>query len=106
MAEREIPLFLLVRAALALGTALLCEPTESAEYYVAPNGNDVNPGTFTLPFASAARGQQAATAGDTVWLRGGVYAFSGTTQSVGVLFNKSGNANNRIKYFAYQNETP
>lgn len=81
-------------------------PAGAAEYYVAVGGSDANQGTFGAPFESLARAQQAASAGDTVWIRGGVYAFSGTTQATGVLFNKSGAAGARINYWAYPGETP
>ena len=50
-------------------------PAAAAYYYVATTGSDSNPGTEALPFASIARGQEAAAAGDTVWIRGGVYEY-------------------------------
>ena len=71
---------------------------------MATDGNDDNPGTEAQPFATVGRGQQAASAGDTVWVRGGTYAFSSGT--VGVAFNKAGQADNLINYFAYSGETP
>lgn len=96
-----LPLVLCAAALPALG------PARGAQWYVAPTGSDANPGTLAAPFATIARGQQAATAGDTVWLRGGVYAFSGATGSqYGVLFNKSGAAGAPINYWAYPGETP
>lgn len=85
---------------------LACLPLYAAEFYVAPDGKDTNPGTIQAPFATLTRGQEAASAGDTVWIRGGVYEFSGDQIQIGVLFNKSGEENKRINYFAYQNETP
>jgi hypothetical protein len=42
-------------------------------YYVAPNGNDSNPGTINQPFRTAQRGVNAASCGDTVYLRAGTY---------------------------------
>ncbi len=93
----------------AILLALCCGvvPLSAAEYYVAPTGSDTNPGTLALPFASIARGQTAASAGDTVWLRGGTYQYTGTTGSANaVLFNKSGTSANPIKYWAYPGETP
>ncbi|TWU00578.1 Pectate lyase L precursor [Botrimarina colliarenosi] len=81
--------------------------TDAAEWYVSPTGSDSNPGTLTEPFGSISRGQQVASAGDTVWLRGGEYAYSGTTGSqYAVLFNKSGASGAPIRYWAYQDETP
>ncbi|TWT90545.1 hypothetical protein Mal64_09370 [Pseudobythopirellula maris] len=52
-------------AVLAVGAA------SAGEWYVSPTGSDSNPGTLAQPFGSIERGQQAASAGDTVWLRGG-----------------------------------
>ncbi|MCA9185591.1 MAG: right-handed parallel beta-helix repeat-containing protein, partial [Planctomycetales bacterium] len=88
----------------ACGLSLV--PCWAAEYYVSPIGNDTASGTLLEPFASVDRAQQAATAGDTIWIRGGVYEFSGTTESVGILFDKSGQAGSPIQYFAYPGETP
>src|SRR5215510_9209174 len=91
-----------------IGSAITAAPltARAAEYYVAPNGSDSAAGTMAAPFATVGRGQQAAAAGDTVWIRGGVYMFSGTTATVGVNFNKNGATNNPINYFAYPGETP
>ncbi len=80
-------------------------PALAAEYYVAPDGNDAAAGTEADPFATAQRGQQAASPGDTVYFRGGVYEFSGNSD-IGVLFDKSGQDGARINYFAYAGETP
>ena len=85
---------------------ILAAQVFAAEFYVATGGSDSNLGTLASPFATLARGQQAATPGDTVWIRGGEYDFTGTTDATGVLFNKSGTSGNRINYFAYQNEKP
>lgn len=93
---------------LLIGAALFSSWSYSAEFYVATNGSDTNPGTFSEPFASIARGQQAASAGDTVWIRGGVYEYAagpGASENA-VLFNKSGSPGNRINYWAYPGEVP
>ncbi len=87
---------------------LLAAPLPAAEFYVATDGSDSNPGTETLPFGSIARGQQAASAGDTVWIRGGEYDYVaglGASQYA-VLFNKSGTSGSPINYFAYPGEQP
>lgn len=90
----------------ALLLSLLSQSAFAAEYYVAPNGNDTNPGTLDKPFASVTAGQKAAAPGDTVWIRGGEYFFSGTEIQIGTLLDKSGEEGKPIKYFAYQNEIP
>ncbi|WP_414664194.1 right-handed parallel beta-helix repeat-containing protein [Horticoccus sp. 23ND18S-11] len=93
--------------AAVLAFALLpFQPTTAAEFYVHPDGHDAHPGTLAQPFASVTRAQEAAGPGDTVWLRGGSYVFSGTTIEIGVLLTKSGAEGKRINYWAYPNETP
>lgn len=87
---------------------LVAGPLVGAEFYVSPTGSDSNQGTITAPFASIARGQQAASSGDTVWIRGGTYEYvagPGASENA-VLFNKSGSPGARINYWAYPGETP
>jgi len=72
-----------------------------ADYYVATNGSDSNPGTLAQPFASVARAQQAASSGDTVYIRGGTYtnftvAATDATYQYVLDFSKS-----NIDYSAY-----
>jgi hypothetical protein len=43
------------------------------DYFVAPRGHDSNPGTLALPFGSFARAVRSLKAGDTLYLRQGVY---------------------------------
>jgi MYXO-CTERM domain-containing protein len=81
-------------------------PVYAEERYVAPEGNDSNPGTLDKPFATIERAQMASAPGDTVFIRGGVYKFSGTSATVGVSFTKSGQDGKPIKYFAYPGEVP
>jgi len=76
------------------------------ELYVAPDGSDSAQGTLDAPFATLERAQEVAGPGDTVWIRGGVYRFSGTTKAVGVAFTKSGTKDQPIRYFAYRDEVP
>jgi pectate lyase len=72
----------------------------AADFYVGVDGVDTNPGTLERPFQTLKRGEQAASAGDTVYVRGGVYRFSGAASAVGVSFTKSGAADRPIRYFA------
>jgi hypothetical protein len=91
---------------LALGVVLVQAPAQAAEYYVAPTGgSDSGACSMAAPCATIGGAQAKAAAGDTVWIRGGNYSgpWSGL---VGVAFSKSGQQNNRINYFAYQNEIP
>ncbi len=43
------------------------------QYYVSPDGADSNPGTKSKPFATLGKVGQVLDAGDTCWLREGVY---------------------------------
>jgi MYXO-CTERM domain-containing protein len=87
---------------------------QAATYYVAPSGSDANAGTLAAPFGTAAKGQAVAAPGDTIYFRGGTYAFtaaattcaSSTSTVNGVLLDKSGASGNRINYWAYPGEVP
>ncbi len=88
----------------------------AATYYVSPTGSDAAgvAGTEAAPFASWARAQTAAAAGDTVYFRGGVYKYSdatttcssGTAVVNAVVLDKSGASGKPIRYWAYPGETP
>ena len=43
------------------------------DWYVSPNGLDTNDGSIGSPFQTLARGMQSVVAGDTLWLRAGMY---------------------------------
>ena len=87
---------------------LLAVPAFADEYYVAPAGDDANPGTQAQPFASLQKTQDVVKAGDTVWVRGGTYPIVTPANSgAGIALTKSGTSDTmRIKYWAYQGETP
>ena len=74
--------------------------------YVAPDGSDQNAGTEGAPFATLTRAQTSANPGDTVYLRGGTYAFRSDSAANGVLLDKSGQAGKPIRYLAYAGERP
>lgn len=88
-------------------------PPTSQKFYVAVDGDDGNAGTLASPFASIARAQQAASAGTTIYFRGGTYPI--TTSQVAeyssifarvFLLDKSGTEGAPIRYWAYPGETP
>lgn len=99
---RWVASILVVSGVLLAGSA----PARADDFYVAVDGDDGNSGTMAQPFATVERAQEAASAGDTVHIRGGIYRFSGTQDTIGVEFTKSGSANRPIKYFAHPGETP
>jgi len=78
--------------------------------YVAPNGNDANPGTMEKPLRTLAKARDivrtrnaAMTADITVYLRGGTYPLTGT-----VPFGNADSGGNGfyVKYVAYPGERP
>jgi parallel beta-helix repeat protein len=85
-------------------TALVAGTVGAAEYHVTPTGSG-SACSMAAPCGTVGAAQTLAAAGDTVWIHGGNY--SGPSSGlVGVAFSKSGQQNNRINYFAYQNEIP
>ena len=102
MIARRVAIFVFV------ALAALSPKVYAATYFVAPEGNDTASGAETAPFATIMRAQSAASAGDTVYLRGGTYALGDAnitrTDSIYAYvndFTKSG-----ISYLSYPGETP
>jgi len=93
--------------------ALLSVSGKATNYYIATNGSDSNTGTIAAPFATLGKAQSLVQAGDTVFIRGGVYSvaekqiaeYSGIFARVFKL-DKSGAANRPICYFGYPGERP
>ncbi len=52
---------------------IILNATIFSQIYVAPDGNDSNPGTIDQPFESIQKAQELASPGDTVFIRGGTY---------------------------------
>ncbi len=90
-------------------------------YFVATNGNDNNPGTFSQPFYSWQKGVQVARPGDIVYIREGIWtptnhilasggydtgAIAMTIDPTAQNFGVSGTATAPIRYYNYPGETP
>jgi hypothetical protein len=77
------------------------EPTEPTgrQLYVATDGSDANPGTEAQPFATIARADAVAAAGDTVNVAPGTYNVSAPGDTAaGIVTAKSGAATARLKF--------
>lgn len=73
----------------------------STTFYVDTQGNDANSGTnLDQPFKTIQKSMNTAVAGDTVYVRGGVYR-----EQVDV-FRGGGSAGKMLNVFAYENEKP
>lgn len=81
--------------------------TASANYYVAVNGNDNNSGTLNKPWATWEKAftSTQVNAGDTVFIRGGVYNIT-TKNGKGYGVTRAGTKDNLIVYTNYQGEVP
>ncbi|KAB1945485.1 right-handed parallel beta-helix repeat-containing protein [Micromonospora sp. ALFpr18c] len=93
-----------------LANQLPASAAVQATYYVAPDGNDTNPGTLASPFRTIQRARDvvrtmnASMTGDiNVYLRGGTYPV-GSTIEFGA--SDSGYNGFRVSYAAYNGETP
>jgi hypothetical protein len=97
----------------ALGFALVAAQSFGAVYYVATDGSDANAGSMAKPFATLNMANAVVHAGDTVWVRGGVYDLHDTVfyarykMTAGILLTASGESDDkRIHYLAYPGERP
>ena len=73
-------------------------PLAGMIYYVAPSGNDNNPGTAAYPWRTIQKAANTMVAGDTVYIRAGTYPEQ-------VIPQNSGSAGQPITYAAYPGET-
>jgi len=78
---------------------------EQADFYVAPWGNDNNPGTFDRPWATWEKAfdlNSGVGPGDLVYFRGGVYY-----RTIDIVYlHLHGNPGAPIRFFAYPGERP
>ena len=98
---------------LVLFFALSAAQAFGAVYYVAHDGKDSNAGSKDKPFATLNKANDVVKAGDTVWIRGGVYDLHDTVffarykMTAGILLTASGESDDkRIYYLAYPGERP
>jgi len=84
-----------------LALMLISNLANAATYYVDTNGDNLNTGiSLSTPFKTIQKAMDTAIAGDTVFVRGGVYREQ-------VIVAKGGGAvNNLVEVLAYNNEVP
>jgi hypothetical protein len=71
----------------------------SKSYFISSTGSDANEGTINSPFLTIPFAITKVVAGDTIFIRGGVYILNTT-----IRIQKSGTADARLYLFGYQNE--
>jgi hypothetical protein len=73
--DASLPMFVksLLTRLLIILLSLIAPAAFSANWYIATNGLDSNPGTEAAPFATLIKAQSAAARGDTVFINGGTY---------------------------------
>ncbi len=94
-----------VTICLTIGLLAHTRASIGVEYYVAPSGgSDSNNGSIGTPFATFGKAIGLATAGDTIFARGGTYNLSSSRLSISS--SRNGTAANPINLLAYPGETP
>ncbi|MFM7099804.1 MAG: right-handed parallel beta-helix repeat-containing protein, partial [Verrucomicrobiota bacterium] len=88
----------LVRRILGLIGLFVASSLPAATFHVATNGSDSHPGSLTQPFATFNRAVSAVAPGDTVLVRGGVYAQTVNLWAQGTSFA-------RVVFQSYPGET-
>jgi hypothetical protein len=78
-------------------------PEGDRTVYIAPDGNDSNPGTEQRPFKTLTRAVNQAQPGDVIILRGGLYEHASTI-SIGT--SRNGTAAKPVTVTAYPGEQP
>ena len=80
---------------------------------MATDGSNANAGSLAKPFATLNKANAVVHAGDTVWVRGGIYDLHDTVfyarykMTAGILLTSSGESDDkRIHYLAYPGERP
>jgi len=73
----------------------------NGDWFVSTTGNDANPGTMALPYATVGKAASVAGPGDVVYVRGGTYYPSQT-----IRITNSGTAGFPIQLLAYPGEHP
>lgn len=91
-----------------LALLFLAVSSGAADYYVATNGSDSNPGSFASPFLTVKKAARTTTLnpGDTVYIRGGTYTGYANEIDLPAGTQNNGTSNALITVKAYEAERP
>jgi hypothetical protein len=82
--------------------ALIPSTAHAADYYVAPTGDDANPGTLDQPWRTIQKAANVMVAGDTVYVKEGTYLKDGVCgEYCGIAPKNSGSAAAPITFKVY-----
>ena len=84
-----------------VGCFILTITVEAKTYFVSLTGDDTSPGSIDQPFLTITKAYSIAVAGDTIFVRGGIYTVAST-----ISLSKSGTSSNRYYLLAYPDERP
>lgn len=96
--KEKLIAFVLTTCSLSTVVPMILARPDAKTYYVAPTGNDSNPGTETSPWRTIQKAADTLVAGDTVYVRAGTYKERVTPKSSGT------DASHRITYASYPGE--
>lgn len=97
--KEKVIAFVLTACSLSTVVPSILARPYAKTYYVAPTGNDSNPGTETSPWRTIQKAADTLVAGDTVYVRRGTYKERIAPKNSGT------DANHRITYASYPGET-
>ncbi|HVN49019.1 MAG TPA: DUF1565 domain-containing protein, partial [Bacteroidota bacterium] len=83
---------------------ILQKITTGNVYFVSPSGSDTNPGTFAQPLLTISAAIAKAAAGDTIYVRGGTYSFTGSSTAITLPAKSGSSVTNRCNLIGYQGE--
>ena len=86
---------------LVCSLAILGCGEETGRFFVAPDGDDDNPGTRAKPFATVQKAADVMAAGNACYIRGGTYLLE---DSINLGSNNSGEKDRPITYRPYRDE--
>jgi hypothetical protein len=92
---------------LTMGILFGACPAYCIDYFVAPDGNDNNDGSIDHPFKTISpKATGVIVAGDTIYLRGGTYTYTGPSTAITLPVKTGSSDANRCSLMGYQNERP
>jgi hypothetical protein len=94
-----VPLLVLIAGAFGMSLPPRTDSAAGRSFYVAPSGNDANPGSLARPWRTIRRAARTLIAGDTVYIRNGTYRERVVPENSGT------DANHPICYASYPRET-